>query len=149
MMRHRVRSRVDGRDRGSVLVLTIILTLVLSIVAISIASYVATGLRNSNAVSDRLEASIAAEAGFDYWIEELTHKRAMPCDASTPISIPPGVAGASTVTGTCAPTAPVEGHPTVVITVEALTAGDVRARVVATVQVPALDYTTRVLDWSS
>lgn len=146
MNRHRSRQR--SNDRGSVLALTIILTSVLAIVAISIATYVATGLRDSRAVSDRLEASIAAEAGLDYWIEELTHKRALPCTATAPISIPSGIAGASTITGSCTPK-PGEAHPTVVITIEATSPSDVRSRVVATVQVPAFDHTTRILDWSS
>jgi Tfp pilus assembly protein PilX len=149
MIQHRPLHPAEHRDRGSVLTLTIILTSVLAIVAISIATYVTTGLRNSNAVSDRLEASMAAEAGFDYWIEELTHKRVMPCSTSGPITIPSGIAGASTVTGTCVPVTPIEGHSTVIISVEALTTAEVRSRVVATVQVPALDYTTRIVDWSS
>jgi Tfp pilus assembly protein PilX len=149
MIEHRPLHPAGERDQGSVLTLTIILTSVLAIVAISIATYVATGLRNSNAVSDRLEARIAAEAGFDYWIEELTHKRALPCITGGPITIPSGVAGASTVTGTCVPTAPIEGHSTVIISVEAVTPAEVGSRVVATVQVPALDYTTRIVDWSS
>jgi Tfp pilus assembly protein PilX len=139
----------NRRDQGSVLVLAIVLTSVLAIVAISIATYVATGLRNSNAVSDRLGADTAAAAGLDFWIEELAHKRATPCTAPTPITVPPGLAGGSTVTATCTPTTPVEGHPTVIITVEALTPADVRGRIVATVQVPAFDYTTRILDWTS
>lgn len=143
------RLRPGHGDQGSVLVLTIVLTAVLSVVAISIATYVATGLRNSNAVADRLEASAAAEAGLDYWIEELTHKRELPCTTNAPISLPAGVAGASTVIATCAPVAPAHGHPTVIITVDAISPADVQGRVVATVQVPASDYTTRILDWTS
>lgn len=137
------------RDAGSVLVLAIILTAVLAVVAISVATYVATGLRNSNAVAERLEASAAAEAGLDYWIEELTHKRAMPCTVAGPITVPSAVASGSEITGTCTPREQVHGHPTVIITVDAVSPTDVRSRVVATVQVPVSDYTTRILDWSS
>lgn len=144
----------DGRDepapdRGVILVLVLVLCVVLSVIVIALANYAATGLRTSDASTDRTDHTAAATAAAFYSIEQLARTDAIECeaDAAVPVAITPADLPAAS---SCRKVSTVESPAIYEVSVRTLD-GQSSGRLTATVAVRddmAAPRSVRVVDWS-
>jgi hypothetical protein len=142
-------------EGGAALAMALVMTVALAMITTALASYAMTGSKRSVSASTRLAVTTEAESIANWYVEELTYRRAQACTAApdpngplVSVAIPAKLTPPSgTVTLTCQSRGRIDGYP--VVDVVATVARGARSQVSTRVQVSTFQNVIAILAWKA